>query len=382
VQSYVPSTHKSQRIHSTTASKTPTTRLSPASIGQGVGPTPIRLEPVLEKNPLLQLQQELRQQKEEATTVPSPVEASVDDKDAMAQAATAAAATVREEQKQTLFVKSSAALSGFTDALCLAQYGCFVNMMTGNCLKLMNSVVNAQIHEGLISTLFLVSYMGGSMGFVHLKHVFADASREDKDAPVRLVAPIVALLFVGADILARRTAVTSAVAIKAVQVPFLAAGFGLVNGAAGHVSGGTIFFALTGHLTKITNYCHECMNRKHWQLLDSATVKSMNVLTHFMGGALVGGMLLKHSSRATSLPVCTILGLLYGTLYAWYAPVTPLARQWAAQMGRTTVHVARRVKYAFAASRRQPALVPILVDSTTMPILMGSNSTTMVAWDQ
>ena len=288
----------------------------------------------------------------------------------------------QQQGKQAAFVSTSAALAGFTDVLVLTKYGCFVNMMTGNLLKMTTAAVNGQAVEAVLNGCFVVCYMSGVLAFTQLKQHLLSATRlqqqqqqqqrQDNDgdeqglAPLRLVAPIIALLFVSADLLLAAPFAANSVATpllrKALQVPFLAAGFGLINSAAGHATGGTIFFALTAHLTKLTNHLFEqATSPRRQTVMDAATHKSMTILFNFLGGAMVAGIMLKRN--LTILPVCTTLGLAYAALYAWYAPPVMSTR-----VGQKAQHVARRIRYSFIPKRRQPALVPVVsVDAVYRP---------------
>ena len=242
----------------------------------------------------------------------------------------------QRERRQHYFISSSAALAGFTDVLCLSKYGCFVNMMTGNILKATTALVEshnlsfrqiARNGDIWIPASFVVSYMLGVIIFGQLQDFASrkildrdgDDDEEQKLAPLRVVAPLVAVLFLGADRLA-----LGHTAQKAIQVPLLAMGFGIINCAAAQATASTIFFAMTGHLTKITNSMrqHTFSNQKVWDP-DAATVTSIRVLKGFTCGAILAAIIIRCSNHL--LPVCTVLGLLYASLFAWYTRTAPVA---------------------------------------------------------
>lgn len=309
----------------------------------------------------------------------------------------------KQQRRQSCFITGSAALAGFTDVLCLAKYGCFVNMMTGNMLKLTTALANSKSlsitqvvssQDVWLPASFILSYMIGIILFGQIQETTrnaissninnsdeATAAAEAKAVlvPLRFVAPIVALLFLGADVLAGGAgAVANSAAQKAIQVPLLAMGFGLINGAAGHASDNTIFFAMTGHLTKATH----CIRK--WMLTatatksqagvwnpDAATKKSLKILRSFLGGALTAALMLRVGSTGSMSrffpPVCSTLGLLYASLFAWYAP--PQLPQVAA---KTAAKLQQQLSNAFARlrnpgesySEQSPSRIqgPVLVD--------------------
>jgi uncharacterized membrane protein YoaK (UPF0700 family) len=375
VQGYIPSTHKSYRS------------VPPKQT--------VKLEPVLQKNPL---SVEQRQEKVsitpeadlgqfapvESSVTPLPVEHVAQKKQDAAVAVVVAAAEppiklpTKQDLKQPLFVASSAALAGFTDVLCLAQFSCFVNMMTGNILKMITAVVNSQRPEAMIQASFVLCYALGVSIFTQMKQRVA-FQEEEPLAPLRFMAPLVAVLFVSADLLVLGCGGgRSIVSAKALQVPFLAMGFGVVNSAAGHATGGTVFFALTGHLTKMTNTLNDVLAlRSSFRSIDVATKKSVSVVSSFMGGALVAAILRQRilpfmvARNLWVPPLCTSLGLMYAALFAWYAPLKATA-SWkrlpnTAKFGlQNTVRRMRPNPREAAAALIPEAEAPILVDINNM----------------
>ncbi|CAB9503191.1 expressed unknown protein [Seminavis robusta] len=275
----------------------------------------------------------------------------------------------KEEGRQALFESASAFLAGFTDVLCLAQYGCFVNMMTGTLLKMTTAMANFQTVEALVHALFVGSYMAGVSLFDWVK----TSNDDDDKAALRWVAPIVLALFATADCVARQWA-----GPKLLQVPFLAMGFGVINTAASHATGNTIFFAMTGHLTKLTTGL-----RNTKQQADNAVMaRSKSILRHFLMGGLVAAVLSRErlflSSAVMLPPLCTSLGLLYAALFAWYAPITGVIPR-AVALGSTLSRKLRRALGLGAIGRDtiagQPELIPVPVFVDVLPTPTTSNYT-------
>lgn len=200
-------------------------------------------------------------------------------------------------------------------------------MMTGNMLKATTAF--ASNSDIWVPASFVLSYMVGAIIFNQLqdwtRSKLRDPDEDDEEnvlAPMRYVAPLVAVLFLGANLLEAGRA-----AQKALQVPLLAMGFGVVNCAAAQATGNTIFFAMTGNLTKITNYLCQFAKQRVWDS-DAATVTSLKILRGFLGGAVATAVILRYGNV---LPhIFSILGLLYASLFAWYT-YTP-------SMMATTIH--------------------------------------------
>lgn len=291
IDGYVPSKHPAaKRVNIEEISRTV----------QGSSNARIRLEPVFKRNPL----EKHKQLQQQVPKKSSPAPQSTDADQLRRQG---------DDRRQAFFVSAIAALTGFSDILCLANYRCFVNMITGNLLKLTSAVANFQVREALFNGIVVFSYLSGVAIFSQIKNRF-----EGEEEALRFVAPIVASFFIGADILAWYLGCA-----KAVQVCLLASGFAVINTAAASASQQTIYFAMTGHLTKITN------SLATGSAFDATTKKSANIVLFFGCGALLAGLLLARGSmgRGVTGMVPTLLGVLYGALFSWYAPIMPLLRQ-------------------------------------------------------
>lgn len=322
---------------------------------EAAAPAPLRLEPIFDSNPLEKVAFDVATKQ---APVPAVVSESRKEETALS----------RRERKQSLFVMGSSALASFTDVFTLAKFGCFANMCTGNLLKATSGLTGGRMGEAALNGLFVVSYLMGVALFNGIKRRYAD----DDDA-LSLIAPIVISLFVGADIAARSWGGS----IKALQVPCLTCGFGLVNSAAGHATGGTIFFAMTGHLSKITNWISDSIASRTLKL-DAATGKSLRVVSSFVGGALAAALVQKHLSRF-SIPVCTTLGLLYATLFGWYAPLTPALKRRleSTRIGQRITRFGRLLKPAFSRGL-QPE--PIVVDVFPVEDLLQASNATGISY--
>ena len=112
----------------------------------------------------------------------------------------------------------------------------------------------------------------------------------------------------------------------------LSLGFGILNAATTDILGGTITFAMTGHVGKVTQGMSDwLMNREkhHQKNLHSTTKLSASILTSFMMGAVAASWLTSSSSlnhitrktpgstlhtlwmgKNTNLPIFTIVGVL------------------------------------------------------------------------
>lgn len=329
----------------------------------------VRLNPVLEQNPFESLQARQREKQHDTVTeplgrdLPMSSDASTT---TMSMAQQQQRQQDQEDRRQAFFVASSAALAGFTDVLVLARHGCFVNMMTGTLLKMTTALANLSILEALVQASVVVSYMAGLRLFAQWKN---DPTNKDvKLAPLRLVAPLVLGLFGMADVLTRGGSVGHA---RLVQVPLLAMGLAVVNAAAAHATGNTIFFAMTGHLTKLTNHGWPRNNNKNPSEADPKVLPtSQSILANFLGGALLAAVGLKlqqeHRMALVLPPLCTSLGLLYGALFAWYAPPPIMAtllfhKKKLQLVGRLKMATLRqRIRYALVASARRPTVANML----------------------
>jgi uncharacterized membrane protein YoaK (UPF0700 family) len=114
----------------------------------------------------------------------------------------------------------------------------------------------------------------------------------------------------------------------------LAAGFGLVNTASSLATGGTVLFAMTGHLSKVATALQKGQLPRTW---DDATRKAIHVLFSFMGGVFLSTLYNQYYHPIEPLlklslpPFCTSVGLLYAALFLWYEmPFTCRVRSFAA----------------------------------------------------
>jgi Protein of unknown function (DUF1275) len=370
-----------------------------ASSSSGIkGESVVRLNPVLEKNPFesLQAARHLKKQQQQHVTEPfatqpgeawqqsnrmglppSPLSSSCDASTTISSMAAQRRQQDQEDRRQAFFVSSSAALAGFTDVLVLARHGCFVNMMTGTLLKMITAIANLSIMGALVQASVVLCYMAGLRLFAKIKEKQTKDDPENaKMAPLRLVAPLVLGLFGLADLLTRGAVGNAS---KLIQVPLLAMGFAVINSAAAHATGNTIFFAMTGHLTKLT---HSLPLRQ--QAEDNKVIQtSKSIMAYFLGGALLAavGLRLQHRMAIAGMmpPLCTSLGLLYAGLFAWYAPpknimTTLLPMKKLQLLGRLKmVTLSQRIRYTIETSTRRPTLV------TVANMLSPNNSTTTLA---
>ena len=144
--------------------------------------------------------------------------------------------------------------------------------------------------------------------------------REDENIVGSLVAPIVALIFAAADNMSRLSS-NHGLILKLLQAPLLAVGFGLVNTASSLATGGTVLFAMTGHLSKVATALQKGQVPRTW---DDTTRKAIRVLFSFMSGAFLSTLYNQHYQQIEPLvklplpPFCTSVGLLYAALFLWY----------------------------------------------------------------
>jgi uncharacterized membrane protein YoaK (UPF0700 family) len=161
---------------------------------------------------------------------------------------------MQKDMKKSIFSSVGAGLTGFTDVLYKMRYGCFVNMMTGNTISLLRNVVEGG-DGALLNAVFyaslIVAYIVGSM----LTSVVCKPISQEKGSTQQPVAyqkciqivPAVLLLFVSADVIGtyfpsshRRFGATA-----------LSMAYGLINTVSIEVTGGTILYAVTGHMNRV-----------------------------------------------------------------------------------------------------------------------------------
>lgn len=202
------------------------------------------------------------------------------------------------------FISLTAFLAGLSDVLCYRRYGCYVNMMTGNTIRCAVSIAEFDFGE----TARLVTLIGGYvMGTSLFRATYKRLKRINSKRASTAVSVIAAPIIMALLCLAEATSFQ----------PLLALAGSFINSAAQIGTGGTITYALTGHITKLSNgVVDNCMTGK------PVTGPSIRVLVSLFAGVVVGAGLLAHTNVLSNLPVFSILGLVYlftFGIYGWPA---------------------------------------------------------------
>jgi uncharacterized membrane protein YoaK (UPF0700 family) len=251
-------------------------------------------------------------------------------------------------------------LSGLVEGYCLKRYGCFPNMMTGNAVKLVESLTNRWSGIGtggsgsgsaaasvvVLYSSMMVMYFVGSSIFEQYRAVVDDTSdnNDNDNAPQdgrygRLLngsAALAMFVFVLSDLLA-----------PALKLPLLSLSFGILHSVTMDTVG-VVPFAMTGHMTKIgTGLTREYLlsrmtdNDDDRQRQQHSTSRgyhtSVRGMLCFMASAAVANVVYEMCQRHRhSHPVWsgvpslfgTVLAVLYGCLFRWY---TRSYQQWQQQ---------------------------------------------------
>ena len=221
--------------------------------------------------------------------------------------------------KKAMFVSSMAFITGFVDVICYRRYGCFVNMMTGNTIRFATALAESRLKDAFFYVSLISSYAIGVGMFrvMDLKMRHGNDTKMTGESPLQIlttVAPVVAVLFVLAD------AVSHFFANNRIHAPLLSMGFGLTNAATADATGGTILYAMTGHITKAA---HSFVD--YWMLSKPKALKSVRshsrIVTCFAAGiflSIKASQYVLPITQGLKIPMATTAGTLFCMLFLWY----------------------------------------------------------------
>ena len=191
-------------------------------------------------------------------------------------------------------------------------------MMTGNTLWFATALEAGRWVDAAFSASMVPAYLAGYAAFRFIDTARAsDASYPAPRARPSDVAPLVAALFLGGELLARHVAGAESLARKTPMLP-IAAAFGCINGAT-FAANGTIAHMLTIHMQKLTGRavdlaagtlrCGDDAARR------SGDVRSAAVITAFGLGAGAGAFALEAFPRVLVHGGASLLAAAYSVLF-------------------------------------------------------------------
>jgi len=172
-----------------------------------------------------------------------------------------------------------------------------------------SAVVENRYKDVLYYASLIVSYMVGVASFRR-----ADVTLKERS--LKVCSPIVALLFIGSDMVSYVNPGS-----RWIPMMLLSVAFGMVNSVGSEV-GGTLAFVLTGHLTKITNLIFDRVSRtagrkklteKDWEAARQSSV----VIAGFFVGALSACQIFNVFPQFLQRGAFSAIGSLYGLLLLW-----------------------------------------------------------------
>ena len=141
------------------------------------------------------------------------------------------------------FLSVMAFLSAAGDVISSKRHGMYASMMTGNWLRMASSVAEMRWMDTFRSFSVICSYMIG----IGLFRTILQRQKTKKETTsttrtTTVVAPISMMIMLCGEFFGNK---------PLLAMPLLAMAGGLVNAATSHAAGGTIVFAMTGHMAKI-----------------------------------------------------------------------------------------------------------------------------------
>ena len=238
---------------------------------------------------------------------------------------------------QQVFLSTMSFLSAAGDVVSHKRHGGYANMMTGNIIRLGSSLAEHRWKDCIKSVTLLSCYMVGTVIFRSLlKHhrdrrirLWWSLSSQQRDkvrkttkSPL-LVAPISLVIMVLGDLWN--------------NMSILALAGGFINAATSHAAGGTVVFALTGHLSRVLTGLLDYQETKTW---NKGIGASATVVTCFFAGAITTTLLWNHVG---SKPFFVFIGLLYAGILSMMGLPKPEALEidaWFPSMGSNSTLIA------------------------------------------
>jgi uncharacterized membrane protein YoaK (UPF0700 family) len=188
---------------------------------------------------------------------------------------------------------------GASDVFSFRMTKSYANMMTGNVIKIASAIGEQRFGEALPFASVVVVYALGCAIYGTIVNVSIRAEKSNNpQATARSMTSLLFLaLFALSDYLFyNHNSMTSNTSNAwLIHMTPLAMGFGILNAASADILGGTITFAMTGHISKVAQGVSEwLLNGKQWR---SATKLSARILSFFVGGILGASWLASSGSN-------------------------------------------------------------------------------------
>jgi uncharacterized membrane protein YoaK (UPF0700 family) len=235
-------------------------------------------------------------------------------------AATTKPAQQSDAKRTHLLTCALAAYAGIVDVICLQRHGCYVNMLTGNSIKSLSALVNAQWREGMKHAGLVGAYTFGTILYRSLitRGGQIKPNEAKKSYKARVLATAFVIWFIG-DVMAYTKG-------PSWQPLFLTMGFGVLNPAAMDLTG-VINWAMTGHMGRVG---FGVVDKAREGKSPSSMHASGQIMASFLIGTLVTAYL--HSKSFTrwmqsgplsnyklvEVPIGLLFSAMYSGLLHWY----------------------------------------------------------------
>ena len=264
----------------------------------------------------------------------------------------------QDNRAESLFVSLMAASAGWGDVRAHRQYGCFVNMCTGNTIRGTLALVERQNRQKTILPWTIVAGYCGGVGLARqVRNGLTVNQEKDKnkdwspadqqiksnDSSSKIsntclkIIPIIVLLFTLTDLILSVINDGSATASwfwHTLSTLPQAIAYGLIHETASQATGGTVLFAVTGHWASIARLStdqtcgpsqHTTANNKELPERRLLTRHS-RIVASFVGGIVAAVLCLDYWApllpeklvERTHSVSYTITGIAYASLLYWY----------------------------------------------------------------
>lgn len=227
------------------------------------------------------------------------------------------------QQVKTRLVVVFMGISGTIDAIFYHTFGRLPNMMTGNTVRLWDSIAGMQWKDCALYGLMLVAYIGGAISY-RLTDILTRSSLESRTRNVptllKYVAKFSLITLVLSDLISMY--ILPRYNLDPLwRLPWMSLSFGMINAAANEAFG-VVTSAMTGHWTKFGLGTAEVLLLAREE---SGHQTSTRGLTAFSLSALITFFLYRWVETAipwliTKLPPMGLcIGLVYAMAFHWYA---------------------------------------------------------------
>ena len=216
---------------------------------------------------------------------------------------------------QHAFLSAMSFLSAAGDVISIKRHGGYANMMTGNMIRLAGALTESRWGDSLKSLNLISCYMIGAIVFrsvlnYHEGQRMKLSSRQYKKVIKWTKSPLLSAPLALAMLLLGE--VWS-------NMSLLAVAGGFINSATAHAAGGTIVFAMTGHLSKILTGVLDYPQTRVWNKGIGASAK---IVVWFFAGAVTTTLLWNHGH---SKPFFAVIGLIYAGILSLVGLPKPAA---------------------------------------------------------